>query len=81
MSIIWSYLDDEKYGLKENPDRSEYNKLQTMTLDDVVNFNKQYIKNRPRLTVILGNEKEVDFNGLSKFGKLEKLSLKDIFGY
>lgn len=81
MNIIWSYLDDENYGLKENPSKSEYNKLQTMTLDDVVNFNKQYIKNRPRLTVILGNEKEVDFNGLSKFGKLQKLTLEDIFGY
>ena len=52
-----------------------------MTIDNVVNFNKTYIKGQKRVVVVLGNKDEVDLKGMEKYGKVTTLSLEDIFGY
>ena len=79
--IIDSYLYCKKWGLKEPLEKEFYKAIQNITLDDVINFNKKYIKNKKRIVVILGNEKEIDFNGLKTYGEITKLSLEEIFGY
>lgn len=81
MSIINSYLTCEEMGLKASPDKANYNAIQKLTINDVVNFNKSYIKGQKRVVVVLGNEKEVDLKGLEKYGKVTTLSLEEIFGY
>jgi hypothetical protein len=53
-----------------------------MTMDDVVRFNEQYVKNKPKTYVILGNEKAVDFKQIQKkFGPVTKLNRDEIFGH
>lgn len=81
MSIINYYLACEEMGLKTPMDRTNYNLIQKMTMDDVVNFNKNYIKGQKRVVVVLGNKDEVDLKGLEKYGKVTTLSLEEIFGY
>ena len=81
MSIINYYLTCEEMGLKTPMDKTNYNLIQKMTLDDVVNFNKTYIKGQKRVVVVLGNKDEVDLKGLEKYGKVTTLSLEEIFGY
>jgi len=81
MSIINYYLTCEEMGLKAPLDRTNYNLIQRMTLNDVVNFNKNYIKGQKRVIVVLGNKDEVDLKGLEKYGKVTTLSLEEIFGY
>ncbi|MCR5551416.1 MAG: insulinase family protein [Bacteroidales bacterium] len=81
MSIINYYLTCEEMGLKTPLDRTNYNLIQKMTMNDVVNFNKSYIKGQKRVVVVLGNENEVDLKGLEKYGHVKKLSLEEIFGY
>ncbi|MBO4646230.1 MAG: insulinase family protein [Bacteroidales bacterium] len=81
MGIINYYINCEDMGLKAPLDRTNYNAIQKLTLDDVVNFNKTYIKGQKRIVVILGNKDEVDLKGLEKYGKVTTLSLEEIFGY
>ncbi|MCR4738257.1 MAG: insulinase family protein [Bacteroidales bacterium] len=81
MSIINYYLSCEEMGLKAPMDKTNYNAIQKMTMADVVNFNKTYIKGQKRVVVVLGNKNEVDLKGLEKYGKVTTLSLEDIFGY
>jgi len=81
MSVINNYLRYEEMGLKTPQGRANYNAIQKMTLDDVVNFNKTYIKGQKRVVVVLGNKNEVDLKGLEKYGKVTTLSLDEIFGY
>ena len=71
----------EEMGLKAPLDRTAYNALQKMTIADVTNFNKAYIKDQKRVVVVLGNKDEVDLKGLEKYGKVTTLSLEEIFGY
>ena len=81
MSIINYYLTCEEKGLKAPTDKSDYNAIRNMTINDVTNFNKSYIKGQKRVVVVLGNKDEVDMKGLEKYGKVTTLSLEEIFGY
>ncbi len=81
MGIIDSYLYTKKMNLPDNWQEKEYNTIKTMSLEDVTDFNKKYIKGKKRSVVVLGNESEVDMEGLKAFGGITKLSLEQIFGY
>lgn len=81
MGIINAYLQCKKLGLKNPTTKDNYNAIQKMTINDVLDFNKKYIKNQKRTIIVLGNESEIDMKGLEKYGKVTKLSLEEIFGY
>ena len=80
-AIISNYLYCEKLGLKEPLNKQNFAAYQKMTMSDLMNFQKQYIKGQKKSYLILGKESEIDFNKLAKFGKVKKLSLDEIFGY
>ena len=59
-----------------------YEKVPSMTMQDVLKFNDTYIKNQPKTYVILGNEKLLDFETIEKnFGKITRLQPETYFGY
>ena len=80
-AIISNYLYCEKLGLKEPLNKQNFAAYQKMTMSDLVNFQKQYIKGQKKFYLVLGKESEIDFNRLAKFGKVKKLTLDEIFGY
>ena len=57
--------------------------MQQFTLQDVVDFQQKVIKDRKYVIGILGSEKDLDMKAFSpeKYGKVERVSLEDIFGY
>ena len=81
MSIINVYLHCERMGLKEPLNKQNFAAYQKMTMNDLTSFQKQYIKGQKKSYLILGKESEMDFNALSKFGKVKKLTLDQVFGY
>ena len=81
MAIISVYLHCERMGLKEPLNKQNFAAYQKMTMQDLVNFQQQHIKGQKKAYLILGKESEMDFNALSKFGKVKKLTLDEIFGY
>ncbi len=81
MNIIWNYLNNEKMGYKQDMRQVLFQELPTMTMKDVESFNHKYIKNTPKTYMILGKESDMDFEVLNKYGKVQKLTLEDIFGY
>lgn len=80
-NVLWRYLNDEKLGLTNDPDEFIFNKLQTLTLDDVIKYQKENIKDRKYVTIVLGREKDLDMKNLKKYGKIERVSTSKIFGY
>ncbi|MFZ4741226.1 MAG: M16 family metallopeptidase [Bacteroidales bacterium] len=81
MSIIWNYLNAQKFGQTYDIRKDIYSKTATMTLNDVKAFNANYIKNKTKTYVVLGRESEMKFDELEKFGNVKKLTQEDIFGY
>ena len=80
-NILWSYLEYEKFGLKEDINKTIYDGVKSLTLDDVVAYQQSFIKGRPYTYCILGDKNDLDLNYLRSLGKIKFLSQKDIFGY
>lgn len=81
MGIINTYLIAERLGEKEDSRKELFNKLPSMSINDIVDFNAKYVKNKPRIYIVLGHKDQVDIKALEKYGKVETLSLEEIFGY
>ena len=80
-NILWSYLEYEKFGLKEDINKTVYEGVKNLTLDDVVAYQQNFIKGRPYTYCILGDKNDLDLNYLRSLGKIKFLSQKEIFGY
>ena len=82
-SVINYYLNLRRMGLSEDQNRNLFEKVQQFTLQDVIDFQQNEVKNRKYVTGILGSEKDLDIKALvdGGYGKVERVSLEDIFGY
>ena len=80
-NILWAYLDALDYGLEEDSRKYLYESLTDLNLEDLKNFQQQWIKNRSYSYCVLGDEKEVDFDNLAQYGPVTKLELETLFGY
>lgn len=81
MDVIWTYLNNEKMGYTYDRRMNLYKEIPHLTLQDIDMFNKKYIKGKTKNYMILGREKDLNKNELSKFGNVKVLTLEQIFGY
>lgn len=81
MDIIWSYIHAQDLGMDKDSRIKLYNDVQKMTLKDVVEFQKQWVKGRNYVYCILGDKKELDMEKLKEVGPVEELTQEQIFGY
>jgi predicted Zn-dependent peptidase len=82
MRVIWNFINAEKMGYKQDIRKTYFETIPNLTMDDVVKFNEQFVKNQPKTYVILGDEKAMNFVELKKqFGPVTKVTLDEIFGY
>jgi predicted Zn-dependent peptidase len=68
-------------GLDYDRARDVFEKVQTMTLDDVKAVQQQWVKDRNYYYLILGDSKNLDLNYLRTLGPITFLSQEQIFGY
>lgn len=82
MDVLWKYVSDLQFGITDfNRTEAVYNGIQTMTLADVVEFQKSHIKGRDYVYCILGDRNDVDMKYLSTLGPIEFVTPEQIFGY
>ena len=79
--VLNSYIQLRRLGLLEDRDRQIFEKVQTMTLDDVKATQQQWVKDRPYTYGILGDIKNLDLNFLKTLGPIRTVSQEEIFGY
>ena len=79
--IIWTYINAQDLGQSVDPRIKLYNDVQTMTLKDIVDFQKEWVKGRTYVYCILGDKKDLDMNELKAVGPIEELTQEQIFGY
>lgn len=82
-AVFSEFLAAEELNLNETPDKVLFEKVQNLTLQDVVKFQQETIKDRKYRIGILGDKNDLDLKSLDpqKYGKVTYLTLKDIFGY
>lgn len=80
-NIAWDYINARDLGLDTDSRIAVFKALPTITLDDVVKFQKDNVKGRTYYYCVLGDTKDIDLDALSKLGKVVMLTTEDIFGY
>lgn len=79
--VISSYLFYKNQGIDYDLNKLIYEKLPSLTLQDIVKFEQENMVNKPYRMMILGNEKELDMKSLEKIAPIKRLSQEEIFGY
>jgi hypothetical protein len=79
--VLNSYMQAQRLGLDYDINSVVYNQLPNLKLNDIVKFEQQSMAGKPYRYLILGDEKELDINGLEKIAPIRRLTLEEIFGY
>lgn len=80
-SILFNYLDAQRKGIDHDIRQDVYEYAKGATLEDVENFQKQYIKNANFNVMLLGSKEKINLKDLQKYGKVKELTLDELFGY
>lgn len=82
MNIIWNYIAARKMARDYDLRTKLYTEIPEMSVEQVLDFNKNYISRKPKTYVILGDETAIDLDAIEKkYGKVVKLEKEEYFGY
>ena len=79
--VLNAYLSAKRLGIDYDMMEKVYNTLPSVSLQDIVNFEKEQMANKACRYIILGDEKELDMEALEKIGPVKRLTTEEIFGY
>ena len=79
--VINAYISAKRRGIDYDINEKVYNALPGLGLQDIVDFEKAQMANKAYRYIILGDEKELDMEALSKIGPIKRLTTEEIFGY
>lgn len=77
--VIGAVRGWERLGIQGDPRRESYQKLQTASMDDLLNFQQEHIKDRPKLISIVGDLSILDEEELEQFGTVKEIQVDDLF--
>lgn len=80
-SVLWAYINAQDLGLDFDIRKNNYETIKNLTLADIVNFQKENIKDRTYTYCILGDSKDLNMNKLNSIAPVKILTQEEIFGY
>ena len=79
--VINHYYADKRLGLEQDSRIAEFNGIKPLKFSDIKSFHDSKVSNKPFSYCIVASNKNVKTADMEKFGKLNTLSLEQIFGY
>ncbi len=79
--VLYRYLTDRELGLTEPLAKKVFEVVPTLTLEDVKATQDKWVEGRTYHYGILGDIKDLDMQFLKGLGKVQVLTLEEIFGY
>jgi predicted Zn-dependent peptidase len=80
-NILLSYERARRLGLDYDLRRDVYEQTQNMTFGELQKFQQAKVKGQNQVILVIGSKDRLNFKELAKYGTVEQLSLKEIFGY
>ncbi len=80
-SVLYSYLTAQELGLTEPREKQVYEKVGSLTMDDLLATHAKWIKDRTYVYAILGDPADLDLGFLKTLGPVQQVTLEEIFGY
>lgn len=69
----------ERLGLEGDPRKESYQKLQTASIDELLRFQQEHIKDRAKLISIVGDLSILNQEELEQFGTVKEVQIEDLF--
>ncbi len=79
--VLLSYERARRLGLDYDLRRDVYEQTQNMTFGELQKFQQAKVKGQNQVILVIGSKDRLNFKELAKYGTVEQLSLKEIFGY
>ena len=79
--ILLSYERARRLGVDYDLRRDVYEQTQNMTFADLTKFQQAKIKGQNQVILVIGSKERLNFKELAKYGTVQQLTLKEIFGY
>ncbi len=80
-NILFNYEIAKRRGLDHDVRKDVYEKAQGMKIEDVEKFQQDFVKGRKFNTVLVGSREKLNLKDLQKYGKVQELTLDEVFGY
>ena len=80
-NILMSYERAKRLGLDYDLRRDVYASTQKMTFDELKKFQQTKIRGQNQVVLVIGSKDRLNFKELAKYGQVQQLTLKEIFGY
>lgn len=80
-SKLFNYESAQDMEVDYDIRKDIYEKIPTMTMEDVVAFQNKYVKDKKYNMMVLGDKDKIDFEGLRQYGEIRQLTLEELFGY
>jgi predicted Zn-dependent peptidase len=79
--VLLSYERARRLGLDYDLRRDVYDQTQNMTFAELQKFQQSKIKGQNQVILVIGAKDRLNFKELAKYGTVQQLTLKEIFGY
>ncbi len=79
-AIFAKYAQAKELGIDYDINRTIYEALHNITLQDIVKFEQENMAHRPYRYIILGDEKNLDIKALEQIAPIKRVSTDEIFG-
>lgn len=80
-NVLWSYISAQDLGLSTDRRKMIFETVQALTLGDVAEFQKKWIKDRTYTYGILGRSEELNLEKLGKIAPIKRVTQEEMFGY
>ena len=79
--VLLSYERARRLGLDYDVRRDVYDQTQNMTFAELQKFQQAKIRGQNQVILVIGSKDRLNFKELAKYGTVQQLTLKEIFGY
>ena len=79
--MLSEYEKAQKMGINYDIREDIYNEVQSFDMNTLVDFHNNYVAEKNRVVMILGDKDRLDMDVLNEYGEIKFLTLEDIFGY
>ncbi len=79
--VLLSYERARRLGLDYDLRRDVYDQTQNMTFAELQKFQQSKIRGQNQVILVIGAKDRLNFKELAKYGTVQQLTLKEIFGY
>jgi len=77
--VIGAVRSWERLGLEGDPRKNRYELLQQASMEDLLSFQREHVKDRPKLISIVGDLSIIDVAELEQFGAVVEVEVDDLF--